>query len=65
MKEEAVPLLEVHLFDFSAQIYGCRLEVKFLHKLRNEEKYPDLATLRAAIERDAANARDYFAAKTS
>ena len=65
VKEEAVPLLEVHLFDFSAQIYGCRLEVKFLHKLRNEEKYPDLATLRAAIERDAANAREYFAAKTS
>lgn len=65
VKEDAVPLLEVHLFDFAAQIYGCRLEVKFLHKLRNEEKYPDLATLRAAIERDAANAREYFAAKTS
>lgn len=65
VKEDAVPLLEVHLFDFSAEIYGQRLEVRFLHKLRDEEKYPDLETLRAAIARDAANAREYFSEKTS
>lgn len=65
VKEDAVPLLEVHLFDFAAEIYGRRLEVKFLHKLRDEEKYPDLETLRAAIARDAANAREFFAEKTS
>ncbi len=65
VKEAALPLLEVHLFDFAAEIYGRRLEVKFLHKLRNEEKYPDLETLQAAIARDAANAREFFAEKTS
>jgi riboflavin kinase/FMN adenylyltransferase len=64
VKEDAVPLLEAHLFDFAGDLYGRRIEVKFLHKLRDEEKYPDLDTLKAAIARDAANARDFFAAKS-
>lgn len=63
VKEDAVPLLEVHLFDFAGDLYGRRLEVKFLHKLRDEKKYPDLETLQAAITRDAANAREFFAQK--
>lgn len=64
VKENAVPLLEAHLFDFAGDLYGRRVEVKFLHKLRDEEKYPDLDTLKDAIARDAANARDFFAAKS-
>jgi len=64
VKENAVPLLEAHLFDFAGDLYGRRIEVKFLHKLRDEEKYPDLDTLKDAIARDAAHARDFFAAKS-
>ena len=64
VKESDVPLLEVHLFDFDEDLYGRRLEVRFLHKLRDEEKYPDLETLRNAIARDAADAREFFAAKS-
>jgi len=63
VKEDAVPLLEAHLFDFDANLYGRRIEVKFLHKLRDEAKYPDLEALKDAIARDAADARDFFAAK--
>ncbi len=63
VKEDAVPLLEVHLFDFKADLYGRRLEVKFLHKLRDEAKFADLVTLKEAIDRDAKEARDFFAAK--
>ena len=63
VKEDAVPLLEAHLFDFDGDLYGRRLEVRFLHKLRDEEKFPDLETLKAAIARDAAQAREFFAAK--
>ena len=63
VKENDVPLLEVHLFDFDQDLYGRRLEVRFLHKLRDEKKYPDLETLKNAIARDAADARDFFAAK--
>ena len=58
---DAVPVLEVHLFDFKAEIYGRRVRVDFLHKLRDEEKYPDLDTLVAQIRLDVENARHYLA----
>ena len=60
VKQEAAPLLEVHLFDWAAELYGRHLRVKFLHKLRDEEKYDGLYALRSAIQRDAAQAKDYF-----
>jgi riboflavin kinase/FMN adenylyltransferase len=56
----AAPLLEVHLFDFHQNLYGQRLHVNLLHKLRDEETFPDLESLKAQIERDAQAARHYF-----
>ncbi|MBX9799308.1 MAG: bifunctional riboflavin kinase/FAD synthetase [Burkholderiaceae bacterium] len=53
-------LLETHLFDYSQQCYGRLIRVEFLKKLRDEEKYIDLPTLTAAINRDAVEARAYF-----
>lgn len=52
--------LEVHLFDFSGDLYGRHVRVEFLHKLRDEAQYPDLESLTAQIERDAQDARRYF-----
>ncbi len=56
-----VPLLEVHLFDWDGELYGEHLRVRFLEKLRDEEKYQDLEALREAIVGDARQAREYFA----
>jgi riboflavin kinase/FMN adenylyltransferase len=53
-------LLETHIFDYDADCYGKLIRVEFLKKLRDEEKYSDLATLTAAIARDEDNARGYF-----
>jgi riboflavin kinase/FMN adenylyltransferase len=53
-------VLEVHLFDFADDLYGKRVRVEFLHKLRDEEKYDDLARLSAAIAADARAARAWF-----
>ena len=51
------PLLEAHLFDFDRDLYGRRIEVEFVAKLRNEEKFADLPTLVAQMHRDATQAR--------
>jgi len=56
----AIPLLEVHLFDRDEDLYGEHLRVRFLEKLRDEEKYDGLPALRAAIARDAKQAREFF-----
>jgi riboflavin kinase / FMN adenylyltransferase len=61
----AKPLLEVFVFDFDAPIYGRRVTVEFLHKLRDEARYPDLETLVRQIRTDVANARDYFAQRNA
>ena len=53
-------LLEVHIFDYSADCYGKLIRVEFLQKLRDEEKYDDLETLTAAIANDARAAREFF-----
>jgi riboflavin kinase/FMN adenylyltransferase len=50
-------LLEVHLFDFAQQVYGRLVQVEFLQKLRNEERYDSLAELTSAIAHDAQRAR--------
>jgi riboflavin kinase/FMN adenylyltransferase len=57
----AVPLLEVHLFDHHGDLYGEHLRVRFLEKLRDEQKYDGLEALKQAIARDARQAREYFA----
>jgi len=61
----ALPLLEVHLLDYSAELYQHHLQVKFLAKLREEQKYDGVPALRAAIGRDAAQARTYFSKNTN
>lgn len=54
-------LLEVHLLDFVGDGYGKLVSVEFLHKLRDERKFNDLATLQTAIAQDTENARAFFA----
>lgn len=52
--------LEVHLFDFAGNLYGQRITVRFLQKLRDEAHYDDLSALVAQIEQDAAEAEAYL-----
>jgi len=54
-------LLEVHLLDCHVNAYGKLARIEFLEYLRDEEKFPDLPTMITAIDKDAQNARDYFA----
>ena len=61
IKENAKPLLEVFVFDFDETIYGRRVTVEFLHKLRDEEKYDDIEALVVQIRADVAQAREFFA----
>lgn len=50
-------ILEVHLFDFDGELYGRRLAVDFIARLRDEVHYSDLETMIAQMHRDASQAR--------
>lgn len=55
--------LEVHLLDFSGDIYGRYVHVDFLHKLRPERRFESLDALVAQIRADAAAARAFHAGR--
>lgn len=50
-------MLEVHLFEFSDNLYGKAIEVCFEAYLRKEHKLPNLQSLRTQIEKDICIAR--------
>lgn len=54
------PLLEVHLFNFSRDIYGAVIDVVFHHKLRDEKKFASLDELKAQLQTDIAEAKAFF-----
>ncbi len=53
-------LLEVYLLNFNKEIYGQRLEVEFLQKLRDEQKFASLDLLKAQILQDVIHAKKFF-----
>lgn len=55
-------VLEVHLFDFDENLYGEMVQVFFLHKLRDENKFSSVDELIAQIHDDVATAKLTFKA---
>ena len=53
--------LEVHLFNFDADLYGRHLRVRLIEFLRPEKKFDGLDALRAQIAQDSARAREILA----
>ena len=58
VNQVARPLLEVHLFDFEGDLYGRRMAVEFVAKLRDEEKFDGLEALTVQMHEDARRARE-------
>lgn len=56
-------LLEVHLFQFSREIYGHYIQVNFLHKLRDEQRFSSFDELKLRIQRDIEEARVWLDAR--
>ncbi|MFI4869134.1 MAG: bifunctional riboflavin kinase/FAD synthetase [Steroidobacterales bacterium] len=55
-------LLEAHLFDFDADLYGQELEVEFVARLRAELTFPTMDAMVQQMGRDALEARRILAA---
>ena len=52
------PLLEVHVFDFSGDLYGRAIEIEFVAWLRDEVKFESLDAMMVQMNADAAQARE-------
>jgi riboflavin kinase/FMN adenylyltransferase len=63
MFELPAPLLEVHLFDFSGDLYGREMTVEFIAYLRGEEKFANPDALKAQMAADCTGARRILATR--
>ena len=52
--------VETYVMNWSGDLYGDVVRVRFLHRLRNEKKFGSIDELKAQIERDVARAEGYF-----
>ncbi len=57
------PNLEVHIFDFAADLYGQHLSVALVEYLRPEAKFDSLEALVSQMDRDSARAREILATR--
>jgi riboflavin kinase/FMN adenylyltransferase len=57
-----LPRVEVHLLDFSGDLYGEHIELEFVAFLREEQRFPSIAALTDQIRRDVASARNVLSA---
>ena len=55
--------IEVHFFDFNRDIYDKTLKIEFLKRLRSEQKFKDVETLRTQLENDKVNTLAYINAE--
>ena len=53
--------IEVHLFDFSSDIYGCDIEVEFVHRIREERCFPSAKSLIEQLSLDIQQAKSVLA----
>lgn len=58
-------VLEVHLFNFSSDIYGRHIIVEFIHKLRDEQRFDGIEALKQQIAMDVKSAKQYFSQLSS
>ncbi len=54
---ENAPLVEVHLIDFEADLYGQRLSVDFVRRVRAERRFDGLDALKTQLHDDVARCR--------
>ena len=53
-------VIEAHVLDFDKDLYGSKLRVGFVQRLRDEKKFDGIDALKAQIDADRARARDLF-----
>jgi len=59
--DNGAPLLEVFLFDFKGDLYGCKLDVAFIGFIRAELKFDSVDALIRQMDHDSARARAVLA----
>jgi len=60
VSQEQKQTIEIHLFDFQDDLYDSHLKVSLYKRIRKEEKFVNLASLKSQLSKDEAAIRSYF-----
>ena len=52
--------IEVHIFDFSVDIYGADIKVEFVKRIREEKQFDNLELLKKQLQIDESNCKKFF-----
>ena len=52
--------IEIHYFDFDADLYSQKIRVSMLHRIRSEQKFESVSLLKEQLEKDALTANAYI-----
>ncbi len=52
--------IETHVLDYSGDLYGKKIRVDFVDRIRDQQRFPSLEDLKAQLEKDVAITADYF-----
>ena len=58
---ESEPSVETYVMNWSGDLYGDVVRVRFLHRLRDERKFASIAELKTQLDKDVRRATRYFA----
>lgn len=53
--------IEVHFFNFKEDLYGKKIQVRLLKRLRDEQKFSSIKTLKKQLDKDKLNSEEYIA----
>lgn len=59
-KNDAEPSIETYIFDFNGDLYGDVMRVRFLHRIRDEQKFAGIEEIKTQIQKDTETALHYF-----
>jgi riboflavin kinase/FMN adenylyltransferase len=62
-KQDVLPRLEAHLLDFEGDLYGKKLTISFVARLRDEQRFPNVEALVAQIQADICQAKKILRVK--
>ena len=61
----STPTVEAHLLDFHEDLYGQKIRLEFLSRLRDEQRFPSVNALVSQIHADIERAREFFAVRNT
>ena len=59
-ENQAQPTIETYILDWSGNLYGDVIRVRFLHRIRDERKFGGIEELKTQIQKDLRRAKKYF-----